>query len=130
MENTFNERGVAITRNALSAGGQAFSLREIRGVRIVTVRRNKAVPLAISLIGLAAAVFGAPFRSGAAVTVGIMLFVVGWLTWITQDVTHRLMITTPDGEREALTSLELDFVEHVEQTLRRALESARADTAR
>ena len=30
MENTFNERGVMITRNGLSAGGQVFSLRDIQ----------------------------------------------------------------------------------------------------
>jgi hypothetical protein len=124
MQNTLNERGVAITRNALSAGGQTFSMRDIREMRIVTVHRNKAVPVAISLAGLAATVIGAPYRSAAAIFVGLMLIVVGWLTWITQDVTHRLMITTTDGEHEALASLELEFVERVEQTLRFALESA------
>jgi hypothetical protein len=37
MDLPFNERGVSVTRNALSAGGQVFSLREVSGVRVLTV---------------------------------------------------------------------------------------------
>lgn len=124
MENTFNERGVAITRNGLSAGGQMFLLREIRDVRTVSVQKNKALPFTISLVGLGGAVAGGVFGSGSAVALGVMLIVVGALTWFTQDITHRLMVTTSNGEREALTSPDLDFVKRVEQTLRLALESA------
>jgi len=121
MENTFNERGVTITRGALSAGGQMFPLREIRDVRVVTVHKNKAVPLAISLLGIGATIAGGISRLPAALVVGVMLIVVGALAWYTQDVTHRLMVTTPGGEREALTSPDRAFAEHVEQVLRDVL---------
>jgi hypothetical protein len=47
--------------------------------------------------------------------------VVGWLTWITQDVTHRLMVQTSSGEREALSSIDLEFVEQVAQTVRETM---------
>ncbi len=124
MENAFNERGVALTRNGLSAAGQIFALREIRHVRVVTVQKNKALPIAISLAGLAGAVAGGAFRSGAAVALGVMLVVVGGLTWLSQDVTHRLVVVMPDGEREALSSTDLEFVQRVEQAVRAALESA------
>jgi hypothetical protein len=124
MDNTFNERGVAITRNGLSAGGQLFALREIRATRIATVHKNRIVPVAISLTGLALAVFGALRGASVAIVPGVMLVVVGWLAWRTQDITHRLMIGTDSGEREALTSPDLEFVQRVEATLQRALSPA------
>ena len=122
MEKPFNERGVTITRNGLSAGGQIFPLRDIRDVRVVTVHKNKIVPIAISLVGIGAATAGGFSGTPAALVVGVMLVVVGWLAWTTQDVTHRLMVTTANGEeREALTSPDRAFAEHVEQVLRDAL---------
>ncbi len=121
MDNTFNERGVAITRNGLSAGGQIFSLREIRGARVETIQKNKILPLSLSLTGLAAAIAGGIWTSGAAMTIGVMLIVVGFLAWTTQDITHRLMVSTQTGDREAISSTDLDFVNRVEQALRRAL---------
>lgn len=42
MENAFNERGVMVTRNGLSAAGQIFALREIRGVEVRTVRKTSS----------------------------------------------------------------------------------------
>jgi hypothetical protein len=124
MDNTFNERGVMITRNGLSAGGQIFSLREITGARIETVQKNKVLPVSLSLAGVVGAIAGGISRSGAALTLGVMLFVVGILTWLTQDVTHRLMVATPTGEREALSSPDLDFVKRVERALQGAVASA------
>lgn len=122
MENTFNERGVTITRGGLSAGGQVFPLREIRELRVVTVHKNKAVPVAISVIGTGIAIAGGIYGGAAALVVGVMLIVVGALAWKTQDVTHRLLITTAaGGEREALTSPDRAFAEHVEQAVRNAL---------
>jgi hypothetical protein len=100
MENTFNERGVTITRGGLSAGGQMFPLREIREVRVVTVHKNKVLPVCISVLGAAAAIAGGIYGSSAALVVGVMLVVVGGLTWYTQDVTHRLIVTTANGERD------------------------------
>ncbi|MEM5434445.1 DUF6232 family protein [Paraburkholderia diazotrophica] len=121
MEIPFNERGVSVTRNALSAAGQIFPLRDIRNVRVVTVHKNKVLPYAISLIGAAGAVAGGIYASPAGIVCGVMLVVVGWLTWRTQDITHRLMIQTGDAEREALSSIDLPFVERVAQTVRDVL---------
>ncbi|GJH02088.1 DUF6232 family protein [Paraburkholderia terrae] len=129
MDTPFNERGVSVTRNALSAAGQVFPLREIKDVRVVTVQKNKLVPWVISLVGAVAAVVGGVFASPGGVVVGVMLIVVGWLTWITQDVTHRLMVQTAGSEREALSSIDLSFVERVAQTVRDALASAGAAAA-
>lgn len=121
MENTFNERGVTITRGALSTGGQIFPLREIRDLRVVTVHKNKVLPLTVSLVGFGLAIAGGIYGSGAALVPGVMLVVVGALAWFTQDVTHRLMVTTASGEREALTSPERAFAERVEQAVRDAI---------
>mgnify|MGYP001556669922 CR=1 FL=1 len=125
MDNTFNERGVMITRNGLSAGGQIFSLREILDARTETIQKNKIVPLSLSLIGAIAAVTGGILGSGAGLTLGVMLVVVGMLAWWTQDITHRLMVVTPSGDREALSSPDLAFVKRVEQALRGAREALR-----
>lgn len=129
MDNTFNERGVMITRNGLSAGGQIFSLREIQDARIETIQKNKVLPLTLSLAGLAVAIGGGISVSGAALTIGAMLIVVGILAWTTQDVKHRLMVSTQGGDREALTSPDLDFVKRVDQALRGSLASTQKTTA-
>lgn len=121
MDNTFNERGVMITRNGLSAGGQIFSLREIQGARIETIQKNRILPLTLSLSGLAVAIAGGIWTSGAALTIGVMLIVVGMLAWYTQDITHRLLVTTQTGDREAFSSPDPAFVSRVEQALQRAL---------
>ena len=123
MDNTFNERGVMITRNGLSAGGQIFSLREIQSARIETIQKNKMLPLGLSLAGAAIAIWGGVAVSGAAMTIGAMLIVVGILAWTTQDIKHRLMVATQSGDKEALTSPDLDFVKRVDQALQGALAS-------
>ncbi|KVF01413.1 DUF6232 family protein [Burkholderia vietnamiensis] len=125
MENAFNERGVTITRNGLSAAGQVFPLRDIRNVDVVKIPKNRLIPWLISLIGAAVAVAGGIGASSAALVVGVMLVVVGYLAWTTQDVTYRLMVETPDGKREALSSVDVEFVERVARTVR----DARAATA-
>jgi len=124
MDTPFNDRGVSVTRNALSAAGQVFPLREIRNVRVVTVRKNKILPIAISVIGLFGAIAGGIFRSPAGMVCGAMLAVVGWLTWTTQDVMHRLIVETSSGEREALSSIDRDFVERVAQVVRQTMAAA------
>ena len=126
METPFNDRGVSVTRNALSAAGQVFPLREILNVRVVTVQKNKVLPVGISVIGLLGAIVGGVFRSPVGIVCGVMLAVVGWLTWSTQDVTHRLIVETSSGEREALSSIDLEFVERVAQTVRDTIASAPA----
>lgn len=125
MDNSFNERGVMITRNGLSAGGQIFSLREITGARTETIQKNKILPMSLSSIGAAAAIVGGIMGAGSTLALGVMLIVVGWLAWTTQDVTHRLMVTTQNGDKEALSSPDLDFVARVEQALQGALTSLR-----
>ncbi|KVQ84984.1 hypothetical protein WK07_06185 [Burkholderia multivorans] len=120
MENPFNERGVTITRNGLSSGGQVFALRDIGDVDVVTVPKNRLVPSLISLIGVVTAVAGGVASSSAALVVGVMLVVVGYLAWTTQDVTYRLMVQMPDGKREALSSVDAEFVERVAQAVRAA----------
>ncbi|MBR8333790.1 hypothetical protein KDW69_19265 [Burkholderia ambifaria] len=125
MENAFNERGVTITRNGLSAAGQVFPLRDIRNVDVVKIPKNRVVPWLISLIGVAAALAGGIGGSSGALVVGVMLAVVGYLAWTTQDITYRLMVEMPDGKREALSSVDAEFVERVAQIVR----DARAATA-
>ncbi|AOK32399.1 MULTISPECIES: DUF6232 family protein [Burkholderia] len=120
MENAFNERGVTITRNGLSAGGQLFALREIRDVEVLTIPKNKLVPWSISLIGLAAAIYGGLSGTNVLLVAGVMLIVVGYLAWTTQDVTHQLIVVMPDGKHEALTSVERDFVERAARAVRAA----------
>ncbi|SMG58124.1 DUF6232 family protein [Paraburkholderia susongensis] len=124
METPFNDRGVSVTRNALSSAGQVFPLRDIVGVQVVTVHKNKVVPLVISFAGVIGAIAGAILHSPAGLVCGIMLVVVGWLTWATQDVTHRLMVQTADGEREALMSTDREFVERVGAAVQQAKAAA------
>lgn len=113
METPFNDRGVSVTRNALSSAGQVFPLRDIVGVQVVTVPKNKILPLTISSLGLVGAIVGGILSSPVGMVCGTMLVAVGWLTWATQDVTHRLMVKTATGEREALMSVDREFVERV-----------------
>ncbi|WP_414718729.1 DUF6232 family protein [Trinickia sp.] len=110
-----------ITRNSLSAGGQSFPLRDIQEIRLVTTEKNKALPISIAMIGAAAAVAGVVGRSGAALALGIMLIVVGGLAWRTQDVMFRLFVKTPNGEREAVSSTDAEFLTRVERALRAML---------
>jgi Family of unknown function (DUF6232) len=124
METPFNDRGVSVTRNALSSAGQVFPLRDVVDVRVVTVPKNKVLPLTISLLGLVGAIAGGVFRSPVGMVCGVMLIVVGWLTWVTQDVTHRLMVQTGSGEREALMSTDREFVERVSAAVHEAKAAA------
>jgi len=117
MELTFNEGGVSITRSALAVAGQVFPLREIDGVQIVTERRNRVVPIVLSAAGAALALAGGLYGSAAGLVCGAMLLVIGYLTWITQDVTYRLIVVTGGERREALTSMSRPFVERVERVL-------------
>ncbi|VWC29312.1 hypothetical protein BPS26883_06316 [Burkholderia pseudomultivorans] len=120
MENAFNERGVMLTRNGLSVAGQVFPLRDIRRIDVVKIPKNRVVPSLISLVGAATAVAGGIGASSAALVAGVMLVVVGYLAWTTQDVTYRLMVEMPDGKREALSSVDAEFVERVAQVVRDA----------
>ncbi|CAB3642249.1 hypothetical protein LMG24238_00378 [Paraburkholderia sediminicola] len=129
METPFNDRGVSVTRNALSSAGQVFPLRDIVDVQVVTVQKNKALPRAISLLGLVGAIVGGIWRSPVGMVCGTMLVVVGWLTWATQDITHRLMVQTANGLREALMSTDREFVEQVAAAVHEAKAVAAAPKA-
>jgi hypothetical protein len=126
METPFNDRGVSVTRNALSSAGQVFPLRDILGVQVVTVQKNKLLPRIISLLGVIGAIVGGILRAPVGMVCGVMLIVVGWLTWATQDITHRLIVQTAAGEREALMSTDREFVERVSAAVNEAKATAAA----
>ncbi|MFP3519214.1 DUF6232 family protein, partial [Pseudomonas sp. SIMBA_077] len=79
METPFNDRGVSVTRNALSSAGQVFPLRDIVSVKVVTVQKNKVLPITISVVGLVGAIVGGVLRAPVGIVCGVMLAVVGWL---------------------------------------------------
>ena len=120
MELPFNERGVSVTRTALSVAGQVIALRDVEDLRVVTVARNRVVPWTLSLAGLAGLVGGLWYGSSVAIVCGAMMIVVGWLTWITQDVRYQLIVVTGGDAREALSSLDREFVERVAHVIRDA----------
>lgn len=132
MELPFNERGVSVSRTALSVAGQVIALRDVEDLRIVTLARNRVVPSVLSLAGLAGLVGGLWFGSAVAIVCGAMMIVVGWLTWITQDVRYQLLVVTGGAareEREALSSLDREFVERVAQVIRDATTGGKGDGA-
>jgi hypothetical protein len=51
-----------------------------------------------------------------------MIAVVGYLSWITQDVIYQLLVTTPDGEREVLITTDQAFAERVAALVHQAIE--------
>ncbi|WP_233272746.1 DUF6232 family protein [Paraburkholderia acidisoli] len=120
MELPFNEAAVSVTRSALSAAGQVFPLREIDDVRIVAGRRNRGLPIAISLAGVVLAAVGGAFGSAAGLAIGVMLVVVGWLAWIWQESVHRLYVVMGGEPREAVTSGDRAFLDRVEAAVRAA----------
>ncbi|KAK47069.1 hypothetical protein BG58_05990 [Caballeronia jiangsuensis] len=113
MDTPFNERGVTLSRAGLSASGQMIPLRDLRTARVVKIPRQKPLPVIIALIGLVALVAGIFTGSGPALVLGVMTIVVGYLTWITQDVIFQLMVVTPDGEREVLITKDQEFADKV-----------------
>jgi hypothetical protein len=128
MELPFNEAGVSVTRTALSVAGQVFALRDIEDVQVIDGRRNRALPITLSVLGVALAVFGGVSGSAAALACGVMLFVVGLIAWFTQDAPHRLIVVIGGEQREALTSMDRGFAERVEQVVRLAM-AGRGETA-
>ncbi|QSN63587.1 DUF6232 family protein [Caballeronia sp. M1242] len=113
MDTPFNERGVTLSRAGLSASGQMIPLRELRAARVVKIERKKPLPIIIALIGLAVLGAGVATGTGAALVLGVMIVVVGYLSWITQDVIYQLMVSTPDGERELLITKDQAFADRV-----------------
>ena len=127
----FNERGITLSRAGLGASGQLFPLRDLRGVTVVMVPRQKPLPITLSVIGVLVAAVGAYLGSGPALILGIMLAVVGYLSWITQDVIYRMYVTVPDGEREVFTTKDEEFAQRVATLVREAVAArtaAQADT--
>jgi len=58
------------------------------------------------------------------VLLGVMIAVVGYLSWITQDVIYRMYVTTPDGEREVFTTKDEEFAQRVAKLVREAIPAA------
>src|SRR6201999_549148 len=79
METPFNERGVTLSRAGLSASGQMIPLRELRTARVIKIERRKPLPIALALLGLAGLAAGIVTGSGAALVLGVMVAVVGYL---------------------------------------------------
>ncbi|MDR5762066.1 DUF6232 family protein [Caballeronia sp. LZ035] len=129
MDTPFNERGVTLSRAGLSASGQMIPLRELRSARVVMIPRQKPLPLILALIGLVMLGAGIFTGSGATLVLGIMLVVVGYLTWITQDVIYQLMVATPDGEREVLITKDQAFADKVAALVAEAVAKHAAATA-
>jgi membrane-bound ClpP family serine protease len=109
-----NENGVTVTETAVNIPGQPLRIGDIRSTRVATDKRGVALPVSISVIGAILLVIGFMRASGAFWVPGIMLVVVGWLAWWTQDTRHRLFVTTESkGEVEALVSADIGFLERV-----------------
>ncbi|WP_250453180.1 DUF6232 family protein [Caballeronia sp. ATUFL_M2_KS44] len=113
MDTPFNERGVTLSRAGLSASGQMIPMRELRTARVVKIERKKPLPIGLAVIGLVAFGAGIATGLGAALVLGVMIVVVGYLSWITQDVIYQLMVSTPDGEREVLITKDQEFADRV-----------------
>ncbi|WP_244816938.1 DUF6232 family protein [Caballeronia sp. Lep1P3] len=113
MDTPFNERGVTLSRAGLSASGQMIPLRELRAARVVKIERKKPLPIVTALIGFIVLGAGVATGTGAALVLGVMIAVVGYLSWITQDVIFQLMVTTSDGERELLITKDEEFADRV-----------------
>jgi hypothetical protein len=128
MELPFNEAGVSVTRTALSVAGQVFAMRDIEDVQVIDGRRNRALPITLGVLGVALGVYGGIDGSAAALVCGVMLFVVGLIAWFTQDAPHRLVVVIGGEQREALTSVDRDFAERVQQVVRLAM-AGRGDAA-
>jgi hypothetical protein len=128
MELPFNEAGVSVTRTALSVAGQVFALREIEDVQVIDGRRNRALPITLGVLAVALGIYGGIDGSAAALVCGAMLFVVGLIAWFTQDAPHRLIVVIGGEQREALTSMDRDFAERVQQVVRLAM-AGRGDPA-
>ncbi|CAH2805880.1 MAG: hypothetical protein CBHOC_4514 [uncultured Caballeronia sp.] len=113
MDIPFNERGVTLSCAGLSASGQMIPMRELRSARVIRIPRQKSLPIVVALIGLVVLGAGIATGGGAALVLGAMIIVVGYLSWITQDVIFQLMVTTPDGEREVLVTKDQEFADRV-----------------
>jgi hypothetical protein len=117
----FNERGITLSRTGLSASGQLFPLRDLAGATVVRVPRQKPLPILIGVIGAIVAAAGGIVGSGPALVLGIMIVVVGYLTWITQDVVFRLFVSTPEGEREVFETKDQAFADRVAVLVRETI---------
>src|SRR5260370_26435169 len=91
----FNERGITFARAGLSASGQLFPLRDLRGATVVMVPRQKPLPIALGVIGLIVAVTGGILGSGAALLLRGMIAGVGVFSLITQGGILEMYVTTP-----------------------------------
>jgi hypothetical protein len=125
----FNERGITFARAGLSAAGQLYPLRDLRGATVKMIPRQRSVPIAVSVFGVIVAIVGGVLGSGPALVLGIMIAVVGYLSWITQDVIYRMYVTMRDGEREVFTTKDEEFAKRVATLVNEAVAAQAADQA-
>ncbi|SAL22307.1 hypothetical protein AWB64_01692 [Caballeronia sordidicola] len=125
----FNERGITFARAGLSAAGQLYPLRDLRGATVKMIPRQKPLPITVSVVGLIAAITGGILGSGPALLLGVMIVVVGYLSWITQDVIYRMYVTVPDGEREVFTTKDEEFAQRVAALVHEAVAAQAAAKA-
>jgi hypothetical protein len=90
---------------------------------------QKSVPIAVSVIGVIVAIVGGVLGSGPALVLGIMIAVVGYLSWITQDVIYRMYVTMRDGEREVFTTKDEEFAKRVATLVNEAVAGQAAGQA-
>ena len=110
----FNENGVSVSETAVNIPGQPIRIADIRAVRVAADKNRVVLPISISVVGLVLLVIGFMRASGAFWVPGLMLTVVGWLAWWTQDTQNRLYVDTlSKGEIEALASADPAFIERV-----------------
>jgi hypothetical protein len=123
MHSYFDEQGVLLTERGLAVAGQFYALRDMRGVQVQTVEKDKRLPLTLSLVGLVSLGAGIRIGSPAAIVAGVMLAAVGWINWRVQDAMHYVLVDMSGGPREALGSVDPEFAERVAQAVRAAIES-------
>ncbi|HTJ95794.1 MAG TPA: DUF6232 family protein [Pararobbsia sp.] len=121
----FNENGVTVSETAVNIPGQPLRISDIRSTRVRSDTRRFILPSSISVIGVILLIIGFVRMSGAFWVPGIMLAVVGWLAWSSQDTRHRLFVMTESkGEVEALVSADLAFLERVASAIQTARTSS------
>lgn len=115
----FQEDNLSITAEALLAPAHRVPLTQIRAVRTLAWREWR-LAATLAALGLALAGYGAATRGGPALAVGVMLAVVGWLAWLTQAWTHRILITTDEGEIAVYETRDADQAQRIVHIVRTA----------
>jgi Family of unknown function (DUF6232) len=129
QELLFELDDVRVTPHIAKFGGTSYQIANIGSVRVVPLRRRNPVAVVVFLLGLgllAGAIFGpygnepAEAKSVAALaSLGIMLAAC-LLQFVWPRRVFRLVLKTPSGDVEALTSRRKKFVFDVKQAVEQA----------